>query len=60
MEGIMAQVVEQFLVFKVSKLVRGTADGVEVLDTESKLAIEALLADTLSQIDPTAIIELEG
>ena len=55
----MAQIAEQFVVFKVSKLVKGSGN-VSVLDAETVTALEQVVSDAVAQIDPGAVVEVEA
>lgn len=56
----MAQVAEQFVVFKVSKLVKGNNADVQVLDPETVGTLEQVFAEAVSEIDPGAVVEIES
>lgn len=59
----MAQVAEQFVIFKVSKLVKGSGSGSGdlqvVLDAETVNTLEQVFAEAVSEIEPGAVVEIE-
>ena len=53
----MAKIAEQYVIFKVSKLVKGNAD-VEILDQDAVSALEQVVSEAIGQIDSAAIVEM--
>ncbi|RYD70688.1 MAG: hypothetical protein EOP84_26275 [Verrucomicrobiaceae bacterium] len=52
----MAKVVEQMVVIKVSKLVKGDGAGVELITEDFVTAIDAVAGEILN--DPSAVVEV--